>query len=421
MHHTQIAHQLRAQLEHFLGIFYPLYSKPQGKFLRDMIYGIQASQDVKLSSISRALEEPISLKKTEERLSHHLQVEQLGQRINEVIMRHAACRVKRDTLIVLDPTDVQKPYARKMPFLATVRDGSEGELGPGYWACLAVACEVGTRKVIPLHQRLWSAKAPDFESENTQLLQIVDTIRLPTQGRGIYVMDRGGDRIKLFEPLLARDLRFIVRLTGERDLVFRGRLRAARDVAEGCPMRYADRIVKEESGGEKSLQLEYGFRPVRLPERNEQLCLIVVRGFGAEPLMILTNVEVTGSRSSLWFIVEGYLTRWLIEETIRFVKQSYHLEDIRVLDYDRLRNLVALVLAAVYFSSVWLGASLKLAILTVRVAKVARRFFGVPDFFYYALSDGIARLFSRMRTFKAPLPPKPPPSEGQLAFFFATV
>jgi hypothetical protein len=200
MHHTQIAHQLRAQLEHFLGIFYPLYSKPQGKFLRDMIYGIQASQDVKLSSISRALEEPISLKKTEERLSHHLQVEQLGQRINEVIMRHAACRVKRDTLIVLDPTDVQKPYARKMPFLATVRDGSEGELGPGYWACLAVACEVGTRKVIPLHQRLWSAHAPDFESENTQLLQIVDTIRMPTQGRGIYVMDRGGDRIKLLSP-----------------------------------------------------------------------------------------------------------------------------------------------------------------------------------------------------------------------------
>lgn len=420
MNSTQIAHQLRAQLDHFLGIFYPRFSKPQGKFLRDMIYGIQSSQDVKLSSISRALDESISLKKTEERLSHHLKQEQLGQQINEVVMGHAASRIKRDTLIVLDPTDLQKPYAQKMPFLATVRDGSAGELGPGYWACLAVACEPGTRKVIPLHQRLWSAEAPDFESENAQLLQIVDTIRGPTAGRGIYVMDRGGDRIKLFEPLLSRGLRFIVRLTGDRDLVFRGRLRAARDVAKDCPLRYADRIVKEDSGSEKSLHLEYGYRPVKLPGRPEQLFLIGVRGFGAEPLLILTNVETPGSRSSLWFIVESYLTRWMVEETIRFVKQSYHLEDIRVLDYDRLRNLVSLVLAAVYFASVWLGASLKLAILTVRVVKVAKRFFGVPDFFYYALSDGIAKLFSRMRTFKAPLPPKPPPSDTQLAFFFAT-
>lgn len=420
MYTTPIARQLREQLERFLGIFYPLFSKPQGKFLRDMIYGIQASQDVKLSSISRALDEAISLKKTEERLSHHLKREQLGQQINEVVMRHAAGRIKRDTLIVLDPTDLQKPYARQMPFLATVRDGSAKELGPGYWACLAVACEAGGRKVLPLHQRLWSAKAPDFDSENTQLLQIVDTIRGPTQGRGIYVMDRGGDRIRLFDPLLARGLRFIVRLTGDRDLLFRGRLRLAKDIAAGCPMRFADRIVKEEAGGEKSIHLEYGARPVKLPGHEAPLSLIVVRGFGAEPLMILSNVELSGSRASLWFIVEAYLTRWLIEETIRFVKQSYHLEDIRVLDYERLRNLVALVLAAVYFSSVWLGASLKLAILTVRVAKVAKRFFGVPDFFYYALSDGIARLFSRMGALRPPVPPKPPPSDTQLAFFFVT-
>ena len=37
-----------------------------------MIFGIQAAQDVKLSNIGRALGESIALKKTEERLSHHL-------------------------------------------------------------------------------------------------------------------------------------------------------------------------------------------------------------------------------------------------------------------------------------------------------------------------------------------------------------
>ena len=86
--------------------------------------------------------------------------------MNEQIAAHAAARVREDTLIVVDPTDVLKPHAEKMPYLATIRDGSRGELGPGYWGCLAVACGPTSRRVIPLHQCLWSAAAPDFASEN---------------------------------------------------------------------------------------------------------------------------------------------------------------------------------------------------------------------------------------------------------------
>jgi hypothetical protein len=361
-----------------------------------MIYGIQASQDSKLSSIGRALGEGIALKKTEERLSRHLAVEGMGQTINEVMIEHGKRRVHQDTLIVVDPTDIRKTYAKKMPYLATVRDGSTGEMVPGYWGCVAVACEPDSRRMIPVHQRLWSAEAPDFVSENHQLLQIIDTIAEATNKRGIYVMDRGGDRCKLFNPLLKRELRFIVRLVGNRDLIFRGRKREAMKLAAGCRMLYAETIIKEEKGQEKKCQLEYGFRRVKLPGRDEDLYLVVVRGFGEDPMLLLTNVPVAKNRKKLWFIVNAYLTRWLVEETIRFIKQSYHLEDIRVLDYERLRNLTALVLAAAYFSAVWLGESLKLAVLATRVTKIAQRFFGVPDFHYYALADGIATLLSRL-------------------------
>jgi hypothetical protein len=210
------------------------------------------------------------------------------------------------------------------------------------------------------------------------------------------VLDRGGDRGELIKPLLKRKLRFIIRLIGDRHLVFRGRGREALDLARGCPMLYAETIVREEKGEEKSSHIEYGFRRVKLPGRNEQLYLVVIKGFGDKPMMLLTNVTVKKSRRQLWFIVSSYLSRWLIEETIRFIKQSYHLEDIRVLDYERLKNLVALVLAAAYFSAVWLGESLKPTVLATRVAQVAKRFFGVPDFHYYALADGIAMLLSRL-------------------------
>lgn len=395
MNNREIAVKLQGQIHHFVGIFYPRFSRPQMKFIEQMMYGIQAEREVKLSRIARSLGEEILLKKTEERLSRHLGVRGLGQEINEVVVEDGSKKIHEDTLIVIDPTDIRKPYACSMPYLGRVRDGSTGELANGYWACVAVACEPQQRRIIPLHQRLWSADAPDFGSENAQLLQVIDTIRRASGGRGIYMMDRGGDRIHLLNPLLQRKLRFIIRLVGDRHVVVRGRHRSVADVARGCRMMYAETIVREEKGEEKAYRIEYGYRPVKLPGREEQLYLVVMRGFGAEPMMLLTNVLVTKNRARLWFIVGGYLSRWLVEEAIRFIKQSYRLEDIRVLDYERLRNLVALVLAAAYFSAVWLGESLKLRILRTRVARVAKRFFGVPDFHYYALTDGIALVLTR--------------------------
>ena len=86
----------------------------------------------------------------------------------------------------------------------------------------------------------------------------------------------------------------------------------------------------------------------------------------------------------------------MVEETIRFIKQSYYLEDIRVLDYDRLKNLVALVATAAYFAAVWLGGGLLLTVLRRMVTIRSKRFFGVPAFHYYALADGIRTILARL-------------------------
>ena len=83
---------------------------------------------------------------------------------------------------------------------------------------------------------------------------------------------------------------------------------------------------------------------------------------------------------SLWWIGQIYLTRWKIEETFRFLKQSHNLEEIRVLSYQRLRNLVLLVTAAAYFAATFLGPKLKLKILGEILLIISQRFFGIPPF-----------------------------------------
>ena len=417
MNVNKIVHQLRQQIHQFSASLTKNLSKPKARFVQQMIYGLQASKDVKLSEIGRAIEEDISLKKTVERLSHHLQEESLREHLQHAIMGQAARRVQRDTLLIIDPSDIQKPYAEKMPYLATVRDGSTGELVDGYWTGHIIACQPGSRRMVPLHQTLWSSKAPDFDSENTQILQAVDEVLHHVGTRGIWVMDRGGDRCKLLGPFLERAMRFIIRLRGDRDLMYRGQRIRCDLLAKRCPVWYIDSVQRVVHGQEVTHRLEYGFVRVRLPRRDERLFLVVVRGFGQEPLLLLTNVELRKSRNSVWAVVEGYLCRWLVEETIRFIKQAYHLEDLRLLNYTRLRTMMVLVLLAVYFAAVHLGEGLKLDVLTRRVISLSKRLFAIPEFHYYALADGIAFLLSKSSKGPIDTPTLSPPPDLQHYLF----
>lgn len=397
MERTQTALKIREQVGRFMGIVSPHFSKPMSKFLYEMVFGVQAARDIKLSNIARALDEPIALKKTEERLSRNIKSPELADQLNRIVASAAAQRIKQDTLIIVDPTDIRKEYAQKMPYLATIRDGSSGEFATGYSGCIAVACEPGSRKMIPLHLRLWSSEAPDFDSENHQVLELMGMIHEQTQGRGIFVYDRGADRKRIIHPLLDRGSRMIIRQTGERHVEFYGKARSELEVALGCPMKYRETIIKETPKGEKALQLDFGMCSVKLPGRDEKLTLVVVKGFGKKPLMLLTNVKVTKGRKSIWRIVEAYLSRWLVEEVIRFMKQTYHLEDIRLLDWERLKNMMGILLLSLYFIGVHIGAQLRLDILSGHIIHAAKRFYGVTEFCYYALADGVGALLSRIQ------------------------
>ena len=116
------------------------------------------------------------------------------------------------------------------------------------------------------------------------------------------------------------------------------------------------------------------------------------------------------------WIADIYLTRWKCEEAYRFLKQSYHLEDVRVRSYTALRNTFALVHAVFYFVSVVIGTKAKLNLVFKKVCEKAKRFYEVATFFQYAVADGIHRLLFGSRT--GPHTPAPTPVTGQLAFDF---
>ena len=395
---SKIAGKIKTQITRFAHKISHGFKRPTTKFLVQMLYGIQATKDMKLSNISRSLNERIPLIKTEGRLSRNIGNQDLTERVNGNLLADAAGRIAEDTVIALDISDIDKPYAKKMENLALVRDGSTGEpRSNGYWLLEVLGADVEGEDLIPLYGELYSQEAEDFRSENSQILGAVDRVRGAVGDRGIWAIDRGGDRGILLKGLLKRQLRFVVRLVGKRNLILKdGTKNKAVKIAWGCHGHCRRELIIRKEGQVKKKTISVGHAAVRLPFHDGWLWLVVVKGYGEQPLMLLTNLEV--HRVGALRVLEIYLTRWKCEESYRFIQQAYNLEDVRVLSYRGLRNMLVLVQAVFYFISVELGKRLKLNLLLKKIYEKAKRFFEVPDFRHYAIADGIYRILFASKT-----------------------
>jgi hypothetical protein len=409
MDFTKIASRLRAKVARFSGELSKRLGKTATRFVTEAVYGIMASQSVLLTEIGRTLDEDVSLKKIEERFCRQLGKPGLWYQIHRSLLEQASNKIKDDTLLVLDISDIRKKYAEKMEYVAPVRDGSEKVIGRGYWTCNVIGTDLESNQVIPLYHSLYSQDSPEFSSENAEILKAVTVIGKQIGKRGVWVMDRGADRGHLYRQLLKEEYRFIIRLVGTRDLMYCHRKVNALSLALSCPCPYSETVVRIKEGREKPFHLHYGYVPVRLPEHPDSpLWMLVVKGFGRKPLMILTTEPLRRSQKVLRRILSAYIRRWSVEETIRFVKQTYDLENIRVLRYVCLKNMMVLVLMVFYFLAVVLDTNQKLKLLAGHVLDSAKRVFGIPDFKYYALGDGICAIFRRNPGKIVPKPKKPP-------------
>ena len=178
MNNSTIAWKTRAQLDDFMVKMFHGFSKPLNKFIRDMVYGIQATGDTIITDIARAVAPEDKHRNVENRLSRNLQTEGLHEKIRDAIQSDAVRFIDRNTLVIYDPTDVCKPHSYKMEKLSLVRDASRSSkenvvTTRGYHGCMAVACKSGARKTVPLDLKIWSSLAEGHKGENEEVLDVM--------------------------------------------------------------------------------------------------------------------------------------------------------------------------------------------------------------------------------------------------------
>jgi len=107
--------------------------KPTQKFITDMIYGIIASKSSYLTKMARKLNEKIALDKTGERLSRNLMNFEDVEVLTENYLNSVKLHFGKNTVLLVDDSDISKPYSQKLEGLCRVKDGSTGEFSDGYW------------------------------------------------------------------------------------------------------------------------------------------------------------------------------------------------------------------------------------------------------------------------------------------------
>ncbi len=318
-------------------------NKPTKGFFIDMIYGIGAAKDIKISNIARTLKEnekgTAKLDNTIERLCLHL-----GTSINHMeeienqYKKYVNSMIPEYPKVIFDNTDIVKIYGSKFEDLDQVIDASDPKktIKPGYPVINAVVISKNQKQPIPIYSKIVSTKSDNFESMNTYTYESVDKACEMVEGRFLGIFDRGYDDKKMFRYLDEKEVDFIIRLKGNRNFLFKGK---SKNVLQQAQTRKGQIVFNATFQKEKK-DLMISYTKANLPDgEQEEYTIVFVYGFSEkEPMLLITNKDIKNAHDAR-VIVRAYLDRWRIEEVHRAEKTEYNYEDMRVRSLQSLNNL----------------------------------------------------------------------------------
>jgi hypothetical protein len=382
----------RTELCEFIQPITEHLDRPRKKFLRQVIGAILLSGSLVVTEIARWIRDDCSDRFYQlKRLLNHLV--SLEGNLSEAICSYrqfVSCYIQQDTPILIDITDIAKPRARRMKYLAMVRDGSEDKLVAGYW-CVEVYAHLKGKRVVPLAMDVFSIEDPAVGSQNLQIDRTVKAVNEAINNKGVWIGDRGFDSLNIFETWFSQNCNFVVRQRGDRNVITTNNVCILeRDLVERLR--------------QNNPQCDIVWAKVYLSNSKKPLYLVASWQQGNdEPFILLTTLVVENiqqAKQVLWY----YSRRWTCEEAGRFLKNRVGLERFRIRRYEAIQRLAILAMFAIGFLT-WVLITSRL--ITTWLLSLTSRFRKQVPFVYYRLLDGLQE-FGRLRyPYQNNLLPKP--------------
>ena len=378
--------------------------KPTTKFVSEMIYGIEKSNSILFSNIARALKERSKLKNTIERLCDNCN--NLSEKELNIIKGNyfnmALKQLPDDEIILIeDDSDVNKEYSNKLEDLCTVRDASskQEKYVNGYHVCEIVGLSKNEKQPISLYSKIYSTESKGFIScpDETKKSEkyVIDKIRQYKNSKIIIVKDRGYDSFELFKSTINNNVSFVVRLNGNRHLLFKGKKRLVSDVASSRKGKIHTKLMYK---GE-NIDCYISYTTVQLPKmKDKDLNLVIVYRKGEEndPMYLLTDLPIK-TKENVEKIAKIYMLRWRIEEYFKSKKQNYDFENFRLRSLNAINNL-NLILTCVMLHLGMLTEKMNVKLLVIKIIEASESLKNKALVWYGQISTGISEILKYAHT-----------------------
>ena len=356
-----------------------------------IVLSISRNGNCHLSEVARMLDEAEPLIDTERRLSEQLADDASTlDALRDGWLRVAAPTARRMSFMTVDGTEHAKPHGEAFEFLDWVRDASNPRkpIVRGYWSVQIDALDDEHRH-LPMCSEVFSTKAPEYKTWYDAFLRPMLEVITIVGREHTWLFDRGFDAIDFLRALMALRIHWVVRQMqtrhvrlGDGELVPMRMLAAGLRKPHSVEVPYVDKSTHEV----KHVAASFGFAPVRLPEIDAPLTMIVIDGGRDKDIVLLTNARITDDDQAA-SIVLAYLRRWGSEEATRAFKQLSGVEDFRVRRWTSIRRLTFLAMMTCAVQALLLLT--RPAIAERYIARV-KQFIELVMLRYYRLWRGIA-------------------------------
>jgi hypothetical protein len=231
-----------------------------------------------------------------------------------------------------------------MQYQTIVRDASApgDPLVTGYWCWGAYHWQIGAETLTSLMLHPYSPAQPGFESENRCWVQCLHALRQVTDGRGIWLHDRGGDRPEILSAFLRLQPRWIIRLREDRALI--GPDGTVRPAGVWADWALAHR---PERGRAVTLLVRLPPQDVSQPSCPPPLWLVVpTYTYGNDQRWVLLTCGLIDRHVGPRQVRHCYGGRWQGEDGKRFLGQLWHVEQFLTRSFLGLERMAWCVVAA---------------------------------------------------------------------------
>jgi hypothetical protein len=277
-------------------------------------------------------------------------------------------------VLVLDGMELRREGASAQEHLMRVK-ALNGQLVNGYRSFNVLGIGEGGARGL-LYHHLFSSEQPGFRSENDEIVRALaatEAALAEFAGEKTWVLDRGFDNDALWWWVWEQTRSQLVWRVKHRERVVQWQTPAGvweeryleATLAHLRPLATLQtelvvRLPGQRQPKRQPVTVEVAAVPVRLyapkakgnkqPRRTKDAWCVQVKVHHAldEPWLLLTDWPVSDAESALR-IFALYRQRWAVEDSFKFIKQAFGLEEVQMLKLEAVRTLVALAWVAAGF------------------------------------------------------------------------